>query len=171
MTLARPQYPIRFASGLLAGLLLATLIAPAEAETTRLDAIIGASVLRVGLTEDYRPFSFAEASGKVEGIDVDMAMSLAQSLGVKLEIVKTSWSSLKSDLEGTASTSRWVGSPSPRPTENGVVLQPRLFKWQDADHALRRRTEIWHDRGDRSARRARDRQSGGNQRALRPGSS
>jgi cyclohexadienyl dehydratase len=80
--------------------LLATVIGPADAETdTRLDAIVGDGILRVGLTEDYRPFSFAEASGKVEGIDVDMATSLAQSLGVRLEIVKTSWSTLKSDLE------------------------------------------------------------------------
>ena len=79
---------------------LATLVGPAHAETTtRLDAIVGGGALRVGLTEDYRPFSFADASGKVEGIDVDMAMSLAQSLGVRLEIVKTSWSTLKSDLE------------------------------------------------------------------------
>ena len=53
----------------------------------------------MGLTEDYRPFSFAAASDKIEGIDVDMAMSLAQSLGAKLDIVKTSWSTLKSDLE------------------------------------------------------------------------
>ena len=76
---------------------------PRHAETTtRLDAIVGGGTLRVGLTEDYRPFSFADASGKVEGIDVDMAMSLAQSLGVKLEIVKTSWSTLKSDLEANS---------------------------------------------------------------------
>ena len=75
-------------------------VGPAHAETpTHLDAIRGAGILRVGLTEDYRPFSFADASGKVEGIDVDMAMSLAQSLGVRLEIVKTSWPALKSDLE------------------------------------------------------------------------
>jgi ABC-type amino acid transport substrate-binding protein len=60
--------------------------------------IVGGGTLRVGLTEDYRPFSFADVSGKVEGIDVD-AMSLAQSLGVRLEIVKTSWSALKSGLE------------------------------------------------------------------------
>jgi cyclohexadienyl dehydratase len=46
--------------------------------------------------------SFADASGKVEGIDVDMAMSLAQSLGVKLNIVKTTWSTLKSDLEANS---------------------------------------------------------------------
>jgi cyclohexadienyl dehydratase len=97
------QRPIRFASGVFACLLLVALISRANAETpTRLDAIIGAGVLRVGLTEHYRPFSFASASDKVEGIDVDMAMSLVQSLGVRLEIVKTSWSTLKSDLEANS---------------------------------------------------------------------
>jgi cyclohexadienyl dehydratase len=101
MTLAFP--PVRFASGLLACLLPATLVGLANAETpTRLDAIVGGGTLRVGLTEDYRPFSFADASGKVEGIDVDMATSLAQSLGVRLDIVKTSWPTLKSDLEANS---------------------------------------------------------------------
>jgi ABC-type amino acid transport substrate-binding protein len=104
MTFAFLQSSIRFASGLLAGLPLATLIGPADAETTHLDAIVKGGILRVGLTEDYRPFSFAEASGKVEGIDVDMAMSLAQSRGVRLE--NPIW-------RRTASTSRWVGSPLP----------------------------------------------------------
>jgi cyclohexadienyl dehydratase len=100
MTCAFLERPIRFASGVFACLLLVALISGANAETpTRLDAIIGAGVLRVGLTEDYRPFSFTVASDKVEGIDVDMAMSLAQSLGVKVDIVKTTWSTLKSDLE------------------------------------------------------------------------
>ena len=100
MILAFLQPPSRFASALFVYVLLANLVGPALAETpTRLDAIVGGGTLRVGLTEDYRPFSCADASGKVEGIDVDMAMSLAQSLGVRLEIVKTSWSSLKSDLE------------------------------------------------------------------------
>jgi cyclohexadienyl dehydratase len=100
MTLAFLRCPIRLASSLFAYVLLAALVGPAHAETTtRLDAIVGSGALRVGLTEDYRPFSFADASGKVEGIDVDMATSLAQSLGVRLEIVKTSWSALKSDLE------------------------------------------------------------------------
>src|SRR5580704_635532 len=51
MTLAFLQSSIRFASGLLACLLLATLVVPAHAETlTRLDAIVGGGTLRVGLT-------------------------------------------------------------------------------------------------------------------------
>ena len=98
------QCPIRLALGRFVYVLLAALGGPAAyAETTtRLDAIVAGRTLRVGLTEDYRPFSFADASGKVEGLDVDMAMSLAQSLGVKLDIVKTSWSALKSDLEANS---------------------------------------------------------------------
>jgi cyclohexadienyl dehydratase len=100
MTLAFLQAAGRLGSSLLACLALAALVGLANAETpTRLDTIAGSGVLRVGLTEDYRPFSFADASGKVEGIDVDMAMILAESLGVRLEIVKTSWPTLKSDLE------------------------------------------------------------------------
>ncbi len=83
-----------------ASLLSAGLAAPALAETpSLLDAITRSGTLRVGLTEDYRPFSIADASGIVEGIDVDMANNLAMSLGVKLQIVKTSWPTLKSDLE------------------------------------------------------------------------
>ena len=71
------QCPFRFASGLFAYVLLSTFAGPTQAETpTRLDTIVADGILRVGLTEDYRPFSFADASGKVEGIDVDMAMSL-----------------------------------------------------------------------------------------------
>ena len=93
------SHPICFC----AYVLLSTFAGPTQAETpTRLDAIVADGILRVGLTEDYRPFSFADGSGKVEGIDVDMAMSLAQSLGVKLDIVKTSWSMLKSDLEANS---------------------------------------------------------------------
>jgi ABC-type amino acid transport substrate-binding protein len=108
------QCPFRFASGLFAYVLLSTFAGPAQAETSpRLDAIVAGGILRAGLTEDYRPFSFADASGKVEGIDVDMAMSLAQSLGVKLDIVKTSRSTPKTIWKRTVSTSRWVGSPSP----------------------------------------------------------
>jgi cyclohexadienyl dehydratase len=84
----------------LACLLSVGLVTSARAEKpTLLDAITKSGTLRVGLTEDYLPFSIAEISGKIEGIDVDMANNLAESLGVKLEIVKTSWPTLKSDLE------------------------------------------------------------------------
>ena len=68
---------------------------------SRLDEIVAHGALRVALTGDYRPFSFLDkATGQYTGLDVDMANNLAESLGVKLEIVPTTWSTLLADLNG-----------------------------------------------------------------------
>ena len=79
--------------------LLMPMAASAQAPASKLDAIIASGTLRVGMPGDYRPFGLREAStGKIEGMDVDMAESLAASLGVKLEIVQTKWSDLLGDI-------------------------------------------------------------------------
>jgi cyclohexadienyl dehydratase len=66
---------------------------------SRLDDIVQRGVLRVGLTGDYRPFSTLDkATGQYSGLDVDMAGNLAAALGVKVEIVPTTWSGLLGDL-------------------------------------------------------------------------
>jgi cyclohexadienyl dehydratase len=66
---------------------------------SRLDEIVSRGTLKVGLTGDYRPFSVLDkATGQYSGLDVDMANRLADSLGVKLEIVPTTWSTLLADL-------------------------------------------------------------------------
>jgi cyclohexadienyl dehydratase len=64
-----------------------------------LDEIIARGTLRVGSTGDYKPFTFLNPETKAfEGIDIDMAASLAKALGVKLEIVKTAWPNLMADF-------------------------------------------------------------------------
>ena len=66
---------------------------------TLLDEIIARGVLRVGSTGDYKPFTFLNpATKEFEGIDIDMAASLAKALGVKVEIVKTAWPNLMADF-------------------------------------------------------------------------
>ena len=47
-----------------------------------LDEILARHTLRVCTTGDYKPYSFLKADGTFEGIDIDMADSLAKSLGV-----------------------------------------------------------------------------------------
>lgn len=85
-------------------LLAFVLLAPAALGQTAageslLDQIIARGVLRVGSTGDYKPFTYLDPETKAfEGIDIDMAGSLAKAMGVKLEIVKTSWPSLLPDL-------------------------------------------------------------------------
>ncbi len=88
----------RWLYALLATLLLA---APARAQNpSRLDLVLARGALRVGLTGDYKPFSIVDKSAPLgmTGLDVDAAQTLAQSLGVKLEIVQTAWPHLMDDL-------------------------------------------------------------------------
>ena len=79
-------------------LVLMAVAMPARAQAV-LDAILARGVVRVGLTGDYRPFSIKDGAGRFEGLDVDMAESLAKALGVRLEIVPTAWPTLIPDLQ------------------------------------------------------------------------
>jgi cyclohexadienyl dehydratase len=63
-----------------------------------LDSVTQSGVLRACTPGDYKPFAFQKTDGAFEGIDVDLAQSLAKSLGVKLELVKTTWGNLMADF-------------------------------------------------------------------------
>ena len=68
--------------------------------TSRLDDILKRGTLRVGMTGDYRPFTYLDkATSKFHGFDVDMAEALGKALGVKVEFVQTSWPQLMKDFE------------------------------------------------------------------------
>jgi cyclohexadienyl dehydratase len=72
----------------------------AQAPGTRLDEIVSHGTLRVGMTGDYRPFTFLnKTTSTFEGFDVDMAEALGKALGVKVEFVQTSWPTMMKDFE------------------------------------------------------------------------
>nr|6WUP_A Chain A, Ancestral cyclohexadienyl dehydratase, AncCDT-5 [synthetic construct] len=66
---------------------------------SRLDEIMQRGTLRVGTTGDYKPFSYRDPDGQFTGFDIDMAESLAKSLGVKVEFVPTTWPTLMDDFQ------------------------------------------------------------------------
>jgi cyclohexadienyl dehydratase len=73
------------------------------APTSRLDEIVVRGTLRVGLTGDYKPFSyFDKTTSTFEGFDVDMAQALGQALGAKVAFVQTSWPTMTKDFEANA---------------------------------------------------------------------
>ena len=73
-------------------------VSPPSSES-RLDLILTRGTLRVGMPGDYLPFGLRDkASGKWEGLDVDEVTAMAKAMGVKLEIVQTSWAALMPDL-------------------------------------------------------------------------
>ena len=75
-----------------------SVVQAAPAYASRLDEVLARHTLRVCTTGDYKPYSFLRADGQFEGIDIDLADSLAKSLGAKADYVKTSWSDLMNDF-------------------------------------------------------------------------
>jgi cyclohexadienyl dehydratase len=82
-----------------ANVLLAFSIAAVPAQARTLDAIKASGTLRVGLTGDYAPYSLRGPDSQITGADVIMAKTLANELGVALEIVPTTWKSMADDLK------------------------------------------------------------------------
>lgn len=83
---------------LLLGCAVQALPAAAQVAASRLDDVIKSGNLRVCMTGDYKPFTFLKADNSFEGIDVDLARSLAKAIGVEARFVKTSWSKLTGDF-------------------------------------------------------------------------
>lgn len=81
---------------------LASGAALAQSTPSALDRIRDSGELRVCLTGDYKPFGFLRSDGQFEGIDVDLARSLATALKVQPRFVKTTWSTLLTDFTGGA---------------------------------------------------------------------
>lgn len=84
---------------LLATLLAGALACPAAAQTppSTLDAVASRGSLQVCTTGDYKPFTLSKGED-FEGIDIELAKSLAKSLGVEAKFVKTKWSDLMADF-------------------------------------------------------------------------
>ena len=84
---------------ILCGLLTLAAGAHAEQPPSHLDSIQQQGQLRVCTTGDYKPYTFKRPDGDFEGIDIAMARSLADSLGVKVQWVQTTWKTLMPDMQ------------------------------------------------------------------------
>ncbi len=62
-----------------------------------LDRVFSSGMLRVGLTGDYRPFSWKTGAG-YEGEDVRVVNEFVRDVGLKLQFVDTTWPTLVDDM-------------------------------------------------------------------------
>ncbi len=66
----------------------AILSSPVDARADKLQDILNAGTVRVGVLLDVPPWGFNDASGTPTGLDVEVAGLLAEELGVDLELVQ-----------------------------------------------------------------------------------
>ena len=90
------SYVRRFLFVLALGLSLPSLL---WAQADRLGEIRTRGILRVGTTGDYKPFTYrANEASPFVGLDIELARMLAETLGVRVEWVPTSWPTLMADF-------------------------------------------------------------------------
>ncbi|NMO97352.1 transporter substrate-binding domain-containing protein [Paenibacillus lemnae] len=71
-----------------------------KAFASQLDEIIDRGYIRVGMTGDYKPFTYLNPENKqYEGYDVDAAYELGKDLGVEVRFINTTWSTMMKDLQ------------------------------------------------------------------------
>ena len=71
----------------------------AHLEAGHLDDISARGTIRIGTTGDYIPMSWLNpATGQYEGFDAELSKIIADSLGVTIEYVPTTWPTLTADM-------------------------------------------------------------------------
>lgn len=72
--------------GLLAGLMMmASGMVSAQVDT--MASIKQKGKMVVGVKADYKPFGYTDPSGKIVGLEIDLANDLAKRMGVQIELV------------------------------------------------------------------------------------
>ena len=71
-----------------AAIAAATLALPSVAKADKLQDILDAGTVRIGVLLDVPPWGFRDGAGEAAGLDVDVAKLIAKDLGVELEVVQ-----------------------------------------------------------------------------------
>ncbi len=78
--------------------LMILLVLSGRLEAGHLEDIAARGTIRIGTTGDYIPMSYLNpATGQYEGIDAELSKIIAESLGVTIEYVPTTWPTLAAD--------------------------------------------------------------------------
>ena len=76
------------------------MISFSKVEAGHLEDIAARGTIRIGTTGDYIPMSYLNpATGEYEGIDAELSKIIADSLGVAIEYVPTTWPTLSADMQ------------------------------------------------------------------------
>lgn len=137
-------------AGLIGGLLAGLAATPAQAAKCSnevFNKVMSGGKLIVGVKADYKPWGFRDESGKLVGMEVDMAQDVADALGVELETVPVQSSNRMQFLEqgkihmmiatmsDRVDRRKLVGITQPNYYTSGTnVLSPKavgVTKWTD----------------------------------------
>ncbi|MEE9596665.1 MAG: transporter substrate-binding domain-containing protein, partial [Acidiferrobacterales bacterium] len=123
------------------------LVSTAYAGNERFMKVMKRGKVVVGVKADYKPWGFRDTSGKIVGMEADMAQDVADALGVKLELIPVQSSNrmqflqqgkidlMIATMSDRSDRRKLVGIPEPNYYTSGTnVLAAKklgLKKWTD----------------------------------------
>ena len=121
--------------------------APAEGvQNSRFMEVMERGVLRVGVQGAFRPWAFRAPDGSLQGIEVDLAQTVADRMGVKLEpVVITSANRMQFLEQGKVDL--LIGAMSDRPDRRKIVGIVEPAYWTSGPSLMARKGVIssWDD--------------------------
>lgn len=106
-----------------------------------LDRILDSGVLTVSTDPAYPPQSSQLPDGSFEGFDIDVAMALAERMGVEVEFVTPAWEIITAGNWG----GRWdvsVGSMTPTAARGEVLDFPAIYYYTPAAFVVHADSEV-----------------------------
>lgn len=130
----------------IAFIVLTFFVSGANAGNDRFLNVIKKGKVVVGVKADYKPWGFRDPSGKLIGMEIDMAQDVADALGVELELVAVQSSNrmqflqqgkidlMIATMSDRADRRKIVGIPEPNYYTSGTNLLSKkglVKKWED----------------------------------------
>lgn len=91
-----------------------------------LSQVLQRGTVRVCSTGDYRPFTYRDPQGSWSGLDIDMANDMAGRLGVRVDMVPTTWANLVDDLNNKCDVAMGGISITLKRAEQALYSSPYL---------------------------------------------
>ena len=135
------------AAVLLAGFGLATALQATSAGADVLDDIKKRGKLIVGVKADYKPFGFREPSGKIVGLEPDLAADVAKKLGVELELVPVIGAN-RMEFLSQGKIDLMIATMSDKPERRKIVQVIEPLYYSDAVNVLMKKgagIKTWED--------------------------
>jgi polar amino acid transport system substrate-binding protein len=111
------------------------------APKTLLDIIKARGVMKVSTDPNYKPQSFLNDKGELDGFDIDVAKEVAKRLGVKVEFVTPDWDIIVAGNWG----GRWdvsIGSMTITPDRKKVLFFSSPYYYTPAQFAVHKNSTI-----------------------------
>lgn len=115
---------------MLAGILLATANA-ALAQVDTMASIKQKGKIVVGVKADYKPFGYTDPSGKIVGLEIDLAADIAKRLGVQMELVPVVAAN-RMEFVKQGRTDMMIATMAYKPDRAEVVAIPQPFYYAGA---------------------------------------